>query len=163
MFKSSNAHQPMDLADGLPDQAEQLYKELARLVQSHSARADSFYYNGFTAMSLLATGAAAVVATSHPLVASALSAAAAFLIAISRALNFGGRWRWHLQRQADYSKLIYLLNEAALLDDERAQREAVRKVYDRLILQSASDASIPGSGEPVASDGNLVATRAKNR
>lgn len=141
----------MPPVEGLPAAAMPLYYELRRLVRCHRGRADSFYYNGFTAIALLATGAAAVLASAHPFVAASLSAIAAFIIALSRALNFGGRWRWHLQRQNCYNRLIYRLNQAALFESA-TQRATVRHIYELLIAETALEAGIPGSGEPPNAD-----------
>jgi hypothetical protein len=140
----------MQLVEGLPDEARPLHSELVQLVKDHRPTADSFFYNGGTAVSLLATGAATVLASTEPLLAAACSGLAAFVIAISRALNFGGRWRWHLERQNEYCRLIYRLNQVALLEPE-SQKSAVGALYDRMIAERALDAGIPGSGEPVTS------------
>jgi hypothetical protein len=144
----------MASATGLPDFAEPLYRELVDMVLDHNPRPDSFYYNGGTVFALLATGAATVLAGFAPLGAAIASSIASFIIALSRALNFGGRWRWHLQQQNDYSRLIYELNAVALLEAPDEQRAAVRTVYRRLIALKASDAGIPGSGEPVLPQGD---------
>jgi hypothetical protein len=113
-----------------------------------SARGDSFFYNGGTLAALLASGAATVIATRDPFTASALSAAAAFFIALTRSLNFGGRWRWHLQRHAVYDALIYRLNAASRLSEAEYDAEITR-LSAELVKQRKFDDEIPGSGEPV--------------
>lgn len=148
----------MPLVDGLPPQAAPLHTELVDLVKNHSASADSFFYNGGTVIALLATGAATVLASTRPLLAAICSGSAAFVIAVSRALNFGGRWRWHLQRQNAYRRLIYHLNEVTLLPPEQQTAE-LRGIYDALIREKGFDDRIPGSGEPVDSDAGETSPR----
>lgn len=148
----------MPLVDGLPPQAAPLHAELVTLVQNHSPSADSFFYNGGTVIALLATGSATVLASTRPLLAAICSGSAAFVIAVSRALNFGGRWRWHLQRQNAYHRLTYRLNEVTLLAPDHQMAE-LRRIYEELIREKALDDQIPGSGEPVDSGSSETSAR----
>lgn len=145
--------QCMPLVDGLPPEAGPLHEELTRRVQSHSGDIDSGMYNGGTIISLLASGAAGVVATIEPVVASVLAALAAFFIAATRILDFGGRWRWHLQRRARYAGMVYRLNAASLLTPEQ-QRSVISDIYVELSQERSMDGLLPGS---LAPDGQQVA------
>ena len=123
--------QCMPLVEGLPVEAGPLHEELTRRVKAHSGDIDSSMYNGGTLISLFASGAAGVVATLEPVVASVLAALAAFFIAATRLLDFGGRWRWHLNRRARYAGMIYRLNASSLqpVDEQRSTiQEALRRV-----------------------------------
>lgn len=75
---------------------------------SHSPRWDSFLYNGGTVVVLAATMAVTVVSDfgSVPWLPRALSGCAAFLVGLERALNFGGRWRFHREMRHYYKGLI---------------------------------------------------------
>ncbi|GAA1950052.1 hypothetical protein GCM10009798_06620 [Nocardioides panacihumi] len=138
----------MPLADGLPAEAKPLYDELARLFRGHSGGIDSLMYNWGTICSLLASGAAGVVATVEPLIASVLAALAAFFIAATRVLSFDGRWRWHLQRRARYASIIYRLNRGQL-SSELEQRDLIRHLYAELEEERMRDGLLPGSGGSV--------------
>lgn len=146
MPRTHRTRSPMPLADGLPPEATALHEELVHLIEEQRPEADSFWHNGGTAAALLLTGAATITAAIEPVVAAVCSSLATALIAIGRALDFGGRWRWHLQRRSEYSRLVYRLNAVALLAPGD-QRAGVRAVYEALIEQKALDAGIPGAGE----------------
>ena len=139
--------QCMPLVPGLPKEAEPLYEELTRRVRAHSGDIDSGMYNGGTIVSLLASGAAGVVATLQPIAASVLAALAAFFIAATRILDFGGRWRWHLQRRARYAGMIYRLNSSSLESTED-QRLTIRQMYDELSRERSNDGLLPGAVSP---------------
>ncbi len=141
----------MPLADGL-DYAEPLYKQLCALRELHDPRPDSFFYNGGTVVAISASAAAAATAGPYPIAAAILSAVAASVVAISRSLDLGGRWRWHLRRQSAYDALLYRLNEAAFLPED-ARSAAVRQLYSALVVEQALDAGIPGA----SADNDIVA------
>jgi hypothetical protein len=138
-------------SSNLSPAANEVYDELLRQYTRHSGFVDSFMYNGGTLIALLASGAAGVIATVHPFVASCLSALAAFFIAATRILNFGGRWRWHLQRQSRYASMIYRLNAAAVPSDERL-RDPLLHTYEAMSSERRHDGMLPGSGEPADTD-----------
>lgn len=140
----------MPPAAGLSAGARTLYDELERRYRNHAGGIDSFMYNGGTILALISSGAAGVLATVHPFVAAILSGTASFFIAVTRILNFGGRWRWHLQRRARYANMIYELNSSTAGSAEDGH--LVLKVYRALMEERTNDGFVPGSGEPVATD-----------
>ncbi len=139
---------PMPLAEGAQPEAVPLHGELANRILGSSGTVDSWMYNGGTLASLLASGAAGVVAGRDlsPTLAAALSAAATFFLAASRMLDFPGRWKWHLRRRGRYAGLIYRLNASAHLD-RADQLKVISEIYDKLGRERAQDGQVPGSGE----------------
>lgn len=64
---------------------------------------DSLFYNGGTAVVLLATTLATVWTSARwPWLPKALTAFATFWVALDRGLNFGRRWRFHLEMKNGY-------------------------------------------------------------
>ena len=147
--RGARARDPMPVVVDAADTPDALAAEIRRRVAAHHPGGDSFFYNGTTIVALLLTGAATVLANVDATLASICSALAAFAIALSRTLNFGGRWRWHLQRQGHYSALAYQLNAISLLP-EAERPEAYRALYTELGRQRLLDAAVPGSGEEAA-------------
>jgi hypothetical protein len=138
----------MPLADGLPPRAAPLYGELASLVQAHGGRVDFVMYNVGTVVALLSSGAAAVVATTAPLIGAVLSGLAAFLIATTRILKFGSRWSRQLHNRGAYAALIYDLNAVAYLGEDK-QNERIDEIYTRMAEIRRDGGSIPGVGDDV--------------
>lgn len=90
-----------------PDEAIiKLRAELDKDVKAHSPTGDSIYHNGGTVVALAATATATLLPMSLSIWAKVASAIATFVIALSRALDFGGRWRWHIQMRNAYRALI---------------------------------------------------------
>jgi hypothetical protein len=138
---------PMPLVEGLPHEAGPLHEELERRVKAHTGNTDMWGYNGGTIVALFASGTAGVVATLSPVTASILSALAAFAIAVTRTLDFGSRWRWHLRRRARYAGMIYRLNSSSLQSPDE-QRSMIRALYVELALEREGDGLVPGTAAP---------------
>jgi hypothetical protein len=119
----------------------------------HSPRLDSFLYNGGTAAVLLATALATFLPTTvdPDWLPRALSGFAAFWIGLERALNFGGRWRYHRGMQVGYENVIgkidlYTASRDELTPEEaRAQRDEIVNEID--VLQHR-EADIPSGEAP---------------
>jgi hypothetical protein len=125
-----------------------LRTELAENVKQHSPRADSLYHNGGTVLALAATATATLLPMSLSIWARVASAIATFVIALSRALDFGGRWRWHLQMSNSYRALIDRVDELEVLPT--ADRPtAAKKIFDDLVDLRSKENSIPGAGAAI--------------
>jgi hypothetical protein len=122
-----------------------LRTELAQGIKKHAPRGDSLYHNGGTAVALAATGIATLLPMSETFWARVASAIATFVIALARALDFGGRWRWHLQMRNAYQALMDRLNELGVLPDT-ARSAAAQQIYDGLVALRSKENGIPGAG-----------------
>lgn len=94
----------------LEDAITSLGEELTRCVKEHSPFGDSLFHNGGTVIALAATGTATLLPSSMSTWARIAAAVATFVIALSRALDFGGRWRWHIQMRNAYMALLDRVN-----------------------------------------------------
>ena len=114
-----------------PEDFAKLEQDLQAAQKRHRT-GDSWYYNGGTVLILLFTGTASLLPTikpnDHPvaLAAQILAALAAFLVAMERSLDFGARWRFHIEMDNAYSALIgriktYQVAAQALPDPQRTQ------------------------------------------
>ena len=127
---------------------KKLHEDIDKCISAHSTKGDSFFYNGGTVLALAATGTATLLPSSLSLWAKVASAIATFVIALSRGLDFGGRWRWHLQMRNAYTALIDRINELDVLPD--ADRPAAaQKIYEDLVGLRAKENTIPGAGAPI--------------
>ena len=120
--------------------------------RKHKPGRDSFYHNGGTALALAATGAVTIIPASHVILAKIAAAIAAFIIAVARALDFGGRWRWHLEMRNAYQALIDRTDEIKVLPDVD-RLAAIKAVYDRLEKIRARENGIPGAGGTAPANG----------
>lgn len=144
-----------------PDEAAiAIHDEIGRIARIHRGFFDSMVYNVGTIVALLFTGAATVLATMDTRFpwASVFSAVAAFVIAAQRSLDFGGRWRWHLQRRTEYWALGYRLNAVTLNPDAHKRTEGYIAILKELEEQAAFEAFVPGgSGAPAMATGDAKA------
>jgi len=129
-----------------------LRKTLQKELKTHSPTRDSVYHNGGTLVALLATSAATVIPTSHAFWAKVAAAVATFVIALARALDFGGRWRWHLEMRNGYQALLDRTDELSVLPDDE-KLPAMKSIYDKLEKMRAKENGIPGVGGTTASAG----------
>jgi hypothetical protein len=111
-------------------------------------------YNGGTALAIAATTAATVIPANLVTWARIASGLGTFLIAISRALDFGTRWRWSVNMNARYTVLLDKLDRVAVLPISD-RRRALVDVYDALAKTRALEESIPGTGLPSLRDREL--------
>jgi hypothetical protein len=125
---------------------------LERRCREHSPNLDSFLYNGGTVALLAATSMATFLSPSFDpdWVPRALTGFAAFWIALERALNFGGRWRYHRQMKAGYENVIsrielYTATAQQLTPDE--VKEFRDSVASEITSLQQREADIP-TGEP---------------
>lgn len=126
-----------------------LQGELAQNVKKHSSWSDSFYLNGGTVLALAATGTATLLPTHLSFWARVASAVATFVIALSRALDFGGRWRFHVQMANAYQGMLDRVHRLDVLP--QADRDAsAAKIFDDLAALRSKENARPGAG---ATDG----------
>ncbi len=131
------------------DAIKHLHDVLSEGKSKHSPKGDSFYHNGGTILALAATGAATIIPTSHAVWAKVAAAIATFVIALARALDFGGRWRWHIEMRNAYQALIDRTDELNVLPD--ADRlAAIKNIYDKLEKLRVRENGIPGAGGTAA-------------
>jgi hypothetical protein len=124
---------------------DQLRDELAGCVKAHSPLGDSIYLNGGTVIALAATSTATLLPMSLSFWARLASAIATFIIALSRALDFNGRWRWHVQMRSAYMALTDRVNQLDVLPD--ADRPAAAaKIFDALVDLRKQENTRPGAG-----------------
>lgn len=134
-----------------PDEAIiKLRAELDKDVKAHSPTGDSIYHNGGTVVALAATATATLLPMSLSIWAKVASAIATFVIALSRALDFGGRWRWHIQMRNAYRALIDRVDELDVLP-AAGRPAAAKKIFDDLVDLRAKENSIPGAGAAIES------------
>lgn len=118
---------------------------LERAIKSHRGWGDSVWHNGGTGVALAATTIATVLPVNYSTWARGAAGVATFIIAISRALDFGSRWRWHLDMRARYYVLLDRVNQVAVMPpDDRAR--VLAAIYGDLARVRAQELAIPGSG-----------------
>jgi hypothetical protein len=131
---------------------QHLHDVLSKGMVTHSTFRDSFYHNGGTVLALAATGAATIIPTSHALLAKIAAGIATLIIALARALDFGGRWRWHLEMRNAYQALIDRADEVHVLPDAD-KLAAMKAIYDKLEKLRTRESGIPGAGGTAVSNG----------
>lgn len=118
---------------------------LERAIKSHRGWGDSVWHNGGTIVAIAATTVATVLPANYSIWARTAAGVATFFIAVSRALDFGTRWRWHLDMRARYSILLDRLDQVAVIP--LAERAAIlAKIYDDLARVRTQELAIPGAG-----------------
>jgi hypothetical protein len=135
------------MEQAVADSVEYLRSELEVGVKEHGPRSDSFFHNGGTTLALAATTAATIIPASSSTWARIAAGVATFVIALSRALDFGGRWRWHIAMRAKYTALLHRVEEVAVLPAGE-QLGAVKLIFDQLVALRSLEEGIPGAGEP---------------
>lgn len=128
---------------------DKLRETLTGELKKHSPTQDSWYYNGGTVLALLATSAATIIPASHSFWVKVSAAIATFIIALARALDFGGRWRWHIEMRNGYQTLIDRTDELYVLPDDE-KLDAMKSIYDKLEAMRARENGIPGAGGTAA-------------
>jgi hypothetical protein len=136
---------------GMPGDLTSLKETIEVLLREHRPQGDSFFFNGGTVLALAATIGATSLSWTGNLVwlPRALSALAAFLIGLERALSFGERWRYHLRYQASYRSLKMRVALAEALTGP--PRDAMlSKVVDDLEALLKSEGNVPMGEIPKA-------------
>jgi hypothetical protein len=120
-----------------------LRDRLSEEIKKHSPTADSMYHNGGTVLALAATATATIIP--YAFWAKVAAAIATFVIALARALDFGGRWRWHIEMRNSYQALLDRADELEVLPDGE-RLDAIKSIYDKLEALRARENGIPGAG-----------------
>ncbi|WP_405809831.1 hypothetical protein OG729_34375 [Streptomyces sp. NBC_00210] len=94
---------------------------------------------------MAATTVATVLPVGYTTWARIAAGIATFLIAVARALDFGARWRWHLNMRSRYSVLLDRVDQTQLLPVE-GRAEALSKIYEDLSKVRTLERGIPGGG-----------------
>jgi hypothetical protein len=125
---------------------ERFNPTLAVSIKEH-ATWDGFWYNGFTALSLV-LAAFSSVAANYPnwaVLVSIASAVAGLCIALERALGFGARWRFHMEMKNAYRNLQDGVSFEALLP--AARKEAfLNDWWARLVYLRNRESLLPNTG-----------------
>ena len=124
---------------------DSLRKRVQAAARPHGGKRDLLLHNGSTMAAMAATTTATVLPVAYSTWARAAAGVATFMIAVGRALDFGSRWRWHLNMRARYAVLLDRIDQVGLLPyEERAK--ALSAIYDDLAKVRALERTIPGSG-----------------
>lgn len=129
------------------EKLQKLRANVEREMEYHSPKPDARYHNYGTALALAATGAATILPETLSIWARISAGIGTFVIALSRALDFGGRWRWHLEMRSQYMALRDRIDQIDTLPEEE-RIEAVKRIYDQLVALRVQEKSIPGTGAP---------------
>lgn len=127
---------------------ERLRRHIQSGIQENDPRLDSVLYNGGTVVAFAAT---VIVSASfwppeYNWIGQVLSAIAAFLIAIERALNFGARWIFHRKIRLKYEALMARLDIAESLDTAMRTAKIEGIVADLELIKAVEGEIPPGPG-----------------
>lgn len=125
-----------------------LRRHLEQSIKEHSHGVDSALYNGGTAAVILATALATFLPDLEGLwswLPRTLTAFAAFWIALERALNFGARWRFHVEMKSGYRAILASLDILELVPEED-RAEYVESLRHDLLVLHRREAALPGVG-----------------
>jgi len=125
-----------------PDALAELQKVIILGMKRHQPRLDAWSYNIATVVALAATSAATIIP--YPIWAKVAAAVATFLIATTRAMDLGGRWRWRWEMRMGYQMLLDSTDEIEILPDDE-KPAALRKVYAGLKDMRRREGNIPGT------------------
>lgn len=108
---------------------------------------DGFWYNGFTAISLLLAAFSSVAAnhTDYATLVSIASAVGGLCIALERALGFGARWRFHMEMKSAYRNLQDGVTFVALLPEDR-KGAFLNDWWARLVFVRNKESQLPNTG-----------------
>jgi hypothetical protein len=110
----------------MPYDFSELKVQLNKSVSEHNEKQslDGFLYNGSVIAAILCSSIASQFVDKFPDWAKILSVAAAIIIAIDRALNWGGRWIYHRQMRHEYLRILDRINLAENSEDKFTPDEA---------------------------------------
>jgi hypothetical protein len=138
------------IADGV----NEIEASIKSSIREHDPRMDSILFNGGTIVAL----AASIAVTAHDWsgdlewLPRVLAGLAAFLIGVERALNFGGRWRFHLRMRDAYRSLLARLAVARTLPEPQ-RAAAVERVLNDLEAIRRGEGGLPIGGSTGAATG----------
>lgn len=141
------------MSDEWGERAARLTASIKSAMRPHGGKRDSLLHNGSTMGAMAATTAATIIPADYSLWARIAAGVATFIIAVARALDFGARWRWHLNMRSRYAVLLDRVDQVALLPTDQ-RSDALSKVYDDLFKVRALERGIPGSGTVVGAPQN---------
>lgn len=126
-----------------------LKQQVAESVTEHSKlqNLDGFYYNVGVALAIGFASAAPFFVDHFPLAAKILSASAAFIITIDRALHFGERWIYHRQMRHEYLLILARIEMVENAGNQFSEDEAKKYfmlIFDDLFALRKRETSIPG-------------------
>jgi hypothetical protein len=108
---------------------------------------DSTIYNATTILAIILTSAAALFPTADPYYLKIMSGIAAILIAIDRALNWGGRWIYNRQMRHEYliilAKISFYENMPKNFTEEEIKMYYM-EIYTELYNTRRKEVSMPG-------------------
>ncbi|WP_033313328.1 hypothetical protein RFN58_29555 [Streptomyces iakyrus] len=130
-------------AQDLSEQRARLTTSIKLAMRPHGGKRDSLLHNGSTMAAMAATTVATVLPVDYSTWARVAAGVATFLIAVARALDFGARWRWHLNMRSRYAVLLDRVDQAALLPAGE-QAGALHRIYEDLFKVRSLERGIPG-------------------
>ena len=125
-------------------------KQIADSINDHNRTQtlDAILYNGAIFLAITSTSSAAMFAENLHLV-KILSGIGALLIALERALSWGGRWRYERQMRNNYliiqAKINFFENLPPSFSDEE-KKKIFQEVYADLYELRKLEGNKPGSG-----------------
>lgn len=125
-------------------------KQISDSINEHNRTQtlDAILYNGAVFLAITATSSAAMFANNLGL-AKILSGIGALLVALERALSWGGRWRYERQMRNNYlviqAKINFFENLPSTFSDEE-KKKIFQEVYSELYDLRKREGDKPGSG-----------------
>lgn len=134
-------------SDGFGPAILALRTSVARATRPHkrASKIDSWCHNYGTGLALAATATATILPVEYSIWARIASGCATFLIAFLRALDFGARWRWHVDMYAEYATLLDRIEAVSVTPPDR-RGVALERIYGELVRIRGREKLIPGTG-----------------
>lgn len=148
MDKKSKDQESMDQKSMDQESMDQLKANIAEEVAEHknAQKGDGLRFNYGIAFVLFATAMSTLIPTEPTWllwIAKVLTGFAVFWVALERALNFGARWRFHIEMKSAYQNVLDELNFLPFLDEK--QRDETRQdIRAELRLLRKRTSQIPG-------------------
>ncbi len=136
----------------MPDESlKDIRKACDEGIADHPTTLDACLFNGTTIVALLFTTLASLLASktisdlAQAWVAPTLSALAGLLIASDRALDFGSRWRFHIEMKNAYRAIKDMVAFYELLP-EKDKPKFLADIWVALRSVRAREANLPNAG-----------------
>ena len=131
---------------------EDVKKQIDESVTEHLKHQtwDSILYNGSVVVAIIASSSATFLIDDCPFVAKILSAIAAIVIAIDRALNLGARWIFQRQMRHEYLSILARINLVENIGEgftEEEKKKYFLLIFDDLFALRRRESMIPGVAE----------------